>query len=60
MLRSLDLSIAQDVFRNVGGQRNGFQIRADILNFGNLLNQQLGRRAAAGRGDQQQQPGCRS
>ena len=48
MLRRTDLSIMQDVFRNVGGKRNGFQIRADIINLGNLLNQQLGRRPPAG------------
>ena len=42
MFRSLDLSITQDLFRNIGGQRNGFQIRLDILNFGNLLNSNWG------------------
>jgi hypothetical protein len=39
MLRRMDLSIAQDLFHNLGGQRNAFQIRADIFNLGNLLNQ---------------------
>ena len=38
MMRRADLSIVQDVFRNVGGKRNGFQIRLDIQNIGNLLN----------------------
>ena len=42
MLRRLDLSVVQDVFRNVGGKRNAFQIRADFLNFGNLLNHKWG------------------
>jgi hypothetical protein len=42
MLRRADLSITQDLFRNLGGQRNGFQLRADILNFGNLLNSNWG------------------
>lgn len=42
MLRRADLSIAQDVFRNIGGSRNGFQIRADITNVGNLLNSKWG------------------
>jgi hypothetical protein len=42
MLRRLDLNISQDLFGNIGGQRNGFQIRADILNFGNLLNSNWG------------------
>ena len=37
-----DVSIAQDVFRTVGSRRNTFQIRLDILNVGNLLNQQWG------------------
>jgi hypothetical protein len=42
MTRNLDLSITQDLFRNLGGQRNAFQIRLDILNFGNLLNSDWG------------------
>ena len=42
MLRRLDLSITQDLFGNIGGHRNGFQIRADILNFGNMLNSNWG------------------
>jgi hypothetical protein len=42
MFRNMDLSIAQDIFGNLGGQRNGFQIRFDILNFGNLLNNSWG------------------
>ena len=49
MFRRLDLSITQDVFRRLAGQRNAFQIRADFLNFGNLLNSNWGveRRAVA-------------
>jgi len=42
MLRRMDLSVAQELFHNVGGQRNAFQIRADIFNFGNLLNHNWG------------------
>ncbi len=42
MLRRADLSIVQDVFRNVGGRRNAFQMRADVLNIGNLLNGKWG------------------
>ncbi|MBI4484744.1 MAG: TonB-dependent receptor [Acidobacteria bacterium] len=42
MLRRADLSIVQDVFRNVRGKRNAFQIRADFFNFGNLLNSDWG------------------
>ena len=49
MLRRADLSIVQDVFRNIGGKRNGFQVRADIVNVGNLLNHNwgVGRRPVA-------------
>ena len=37
-----DLSITQDLFANIRGRRNAFQIRADIQNFGNLLNSDWG------------------
>ena len=37
-----DVSISQDVFRAVNGKRNTLQIRLDILNVGNLLNNQWG------------------
>jgi hypothetical protein len=37
-LHRFDLSVAQDLFVKIGGKRNAFQIRADILNFGNMLN----------------------
>jgi hypothetical protein len=37
-LHRFDLSVVQDVFVKIGGKRNAFQIRADILNFGNMLN----------------------
>ena len=42
MFRSADLSITQDLFRNIGGAKNGFQLRLDILNVGNLLNSNWG------------------
>jgi hypothetical protein len=42
MFRNVDLSVSQDLFRNLAGQRNGFQIRLDVLNFGNLLNSNWG------------------
>jgi hypothetical protein len=42
MFSNIDLSITQDIFRDLGGQRNGFQVRVDILNFGNLLNHDWG------------------
>jgi hypothetical protein len=38
----MDLSLAQDVFANIRGQRNAFQVRLDITNFGNLLNSDWG------------------
>ena len=41
-LHRFDLSVAQDVFVKIGGKRNTFQIRADILNFGNMLNNEWG------------------
>ena len=38
----MDFSVAQDLFLNVKGHRHQFQFRADILNFGNLLNSEWG------------------
>jgi hypothetical protein len=48
-LHRFDLSVAQDVFIKIKGKRNAFQIRADILNFGNMVNNKWGvsQRAAA-------------
>jgi len=37
-----DLSITQDIFTSLAGQQNKIQIRADIINFGNLLNKNWG------------------
>ena len=42
MFRRADLSITQDIFRNVGGKRHAFQVRADIFNIGNLLKHDWG------------------
>jgi hypothetical protein len=42
MFNRMDLSIVQDVFRNIGGKRNAGQFRIDITNFGNLLNSDWG------------------
>jgi hypothetical protein len=42
MFNRVDLSIMQDIFRNIGGKRNAGQIRFDITNFGNLLNSNWG------------------
>ena len=47
-LHRFDLSVAQDVFVKIGGKRNAFQIRADILNFGNMLNNEWGVSQRAG------------
>ncbi len=37
-----DLSVTQDLFTNVRGAKNAIQLRADFLNFGNLLNKNWG------------------
>ncbi len=42
LVHRMDLSIAQDIFTNIGGRRHSLQIRADVLNFGNLLNSDWG------------------
>lgn len=41
-LNRFDLSIAQDVFVKVAKKKNSFQIRADFINFGNLINNKWG------------------
>jgi hypothetical protein len=42
MFNRADVSIVQDIFHNIGGQKNAFQIRLDMFNFGNLLNHNWG------------------
>ncbi len=42
MLHRIDLSIVQEFFVKVKGKRNTLQFRADILNFGNMLNNKWG------------------
>ncbi len=42
MLHRLDLSVTQDFYIKIKGKKNSFQFRADILNFGNLLNPNWG------------------
>jgi hypothetical protein len=42
MFNRMDLSIIQDVFKNIGGRRNAGQFRIDFTNFGNLLNHNWG------------------
>jgi hypothetical protein len=39
---NVDFSVAQDIFAKIKGTRHSFQIRADVLNFGNLLNSNWG------------------
>jgi hypothetical protein len=41
-LHRFDLSVAQDIFIKIGGKKNSFQIRADILNFGNMVDNTFG------------------
>ena len=41
-VRRVDLSLAQDLFKDIHGRRNSFQLRIDMLNFGNLLNSNWG------------------
>jgi outer membrane receptor protein involved in Fe transport len=40
--RQADLSIAQDLFRDLGGKRHSLQFRVDILNVANLINKDWG------------------
>ncbi len=42
MVFRLDFSVAQDLFKNVGKNRHSLQVRADFLNFSNLLNHDWG------------------
>ncbi|MFE3867638.1 carboxypeptidase regulatory-like domain-containing protein [Flavobacterium sp. LS2P90] len=42
MLHRVDLSVTQDFFITIGGKKNSFQFRADILNFTNLIDRTWG------------------
>jgi hypothetical protein len=42
MVYRTDLSVSQEVFKNIAGRRNSLQFRVDIANFGNLLNSDWG------------------
>ncbi len=42
MLHRFDLSVVQDIHIMVKGSKNTLQVRADILNFGNMLNNKWG------------------
>ncbi|CAN5853408.1 carboxypeptidase regulatory-like domain-containing protein [soil metagenome] len=37
-----DLSVSQELFRNVRGARNAVRVRADVVNVGNMLNKDWG------------------
>jgi hypothetical protein len=42
IVNRIDLSVSQDVFHGASGRRHAGQIRLDITNFGNLLNEKWG------------------
>jgi hypothetical protein len=42
MFGRADLSITQDLFHDLSGQRHAFQLRFDFINFSNLLNHNWG------------------
>ncbi len=42
LVHRLDLSLTQDIFKEIGGQRHRFQFRVDFINFGNLINKNWG------------------
>ncbi len=42
LLKRADLSLTQDLFRNIKGKRNSGQFRIDINNVGNMLNSDWG------------------
>ena len=42
MVFRTDLSVTQDLFTSLRGKRNNLQLRVDILNFANLLNEEWG------------------
>lgn len=41
-LSRLDLTVMQEIYIKVSGKKNTLQVRADILNFGNMLNDAWG------------------
>jgi hypothetical protein len=42
LVHRMDMSVSQNLFANLGGHRNSFEVRMDILNFGNLLSSNWG------------------
>src|SRR6202158_6540839 len=52
MVKRADFSIQQEIFTDFARRRNSFQVRADIVNVGNLLNRHwgIGQRILGGNG----------
>ena len=42
IVKRMDLSVTQDLFHSIKGMRHAGQIRLDITNVGNLLNNDWG------------------
>lgn len=42
LVQRLDFSLTQDLFKSLKGRRHELQFRADVLNFGNMLNKNWG------------------
>jgi outer membrane receptor protein involved in Fe transport len=42
MVYRMDVSLTQELFKDLGGKRHGLEIRADVVNFMNLLNSDWG------------------
>lgn len=42
LVKRMDISLSQDLGRNLWGRRHALQLRADILNAGNLINKNWG------------------
>jgi hypothetical protein len=59
MVTRADLSLSQEVFTDLFAKRNSLQIRADIVNVGNLLNKNwgVGQRILGGNGQILTNPG---
>jgi hypothetical protein len=62
MVNRADLSLSQEIFTDIAGKRNSLQIRADIVNVGNLLNKNWGhgQRILGGNGQILTNPGVDS
>jgi hypothetical protein len=42
MIKRLDFTVAQDLFKNLGSKRHAVQVRLDVANIGNLINSDWG------------------